>query len=90
MIAWHNATDERMYVNVDGDKKASMCRYYKLKIFSDEKRKLIADRTQEIAKREAQKIVDAIGFEVYENTRRQSLRADFERVARKSIKGDKL
>jgi hypothetical protein len=36
MVLWHLATDDRMYCNIEGNKKCSMPRYYKDKIFSDQ------------------------------------------------------
>lgn len=41
MIRWHNATDDRMYVNLFDGKRASMPRYYKQRIFDDQKRDLV-------------------------------------------------
>lgn len=42
MVKWHHADKEnRMYVNLEGGKKASMPRYYKQKIYTEEERKKI-------------------------------------------------
>lgn len=43
MIAWHKADlTERLYVNVDQGKKASMPRYYKDRIYTEQERAIIA------------------------------------------------
>lgn len=46
MIKWHMADMEnRMYVNVEGDKKAAMPRYYKNMLYSDVQREQVASVT---------------------------------------------
>lgn len=43
MIKWHKADLlNRMYINIDGGKKAAMPRYYKNKIYTDDERSIIA------------------------------------------------
>lgn len=46
---WHRATTDRMYVNLDGNKKAAMPRYYKQKIWNKQEQEVIGKLTMERA-----------------------------------------
>jgi hypothetical protein len=47
MITWHkNDLDNRMYLNIPGNKKIAMPRYYKQKMYNEEERKSISRATQ--------------------------------------------
>lgn len=48
MIAWHKADiNNRMYCNLEGGKKCTMPRYYKMKMYSEEEREVAGKVTRE-------------------------------------------
>lgn len=66
MRLWHKADlKERMYLNIEGGKKIAMPRYYKLKLYSDEERKIIADTIQEKLVKEEMDTIQSMGFASY-------------------------
>lgn len=49
IILWHKAdVENRIYLNIAGGKKASMPRYYKQKIYSDEEKEKITDHYRKV------------------------------------------
>lgn len=84
MRNWHLADcDNRMYVNVDGNKKVSMPRYFKDKIYSDEQRKRVAYFSRlEMIKRE-QKAMQEEGDNYYRNRSEKHI-AEFKKMHSRS------
>lgn len=60
MKFWHlNDAENRMYVNVDGNKKASMPRYYKDKIYGEDHRKIIGVKVRWKMEAELNKLIES-------------------------------
>lgn len=47
-IAWHNATDDRLYVVLPGGAKATLPRYYRAKIFEEDKLDRVLQNAKQI------------------------------------------
>lgn len=80
VIRWHKADlENRMYVNIEGGKKASMARYYKDRLYTEEERKRVAffQQIAMVAKEEEERIA---GGEMYEHERAQSILQSFKRM----------
>lgn len=75
-IKWHkNHMEDRMYLPLEDGKKAAMPRYYKLKIYDDDERSIIADAAMVKAEREFQKLYKRYGKEL--NKKMESARRAF-------------
>lgn len=71
MVNWHiSDTDNRMYINVGDNKRASMPRYYKDRIYSEQQRKRVAFiqsfKANEIAEKERAILMELHGDRYYE------------------------
>lgn len=62
MIKWHKEVlNERMYVNIPGNKKIAMPRYYKDKIYNELEKEKIANYLKEISEKEQEKLEEELG-----------------------------
>lgn len=86
MVSWHKATNDRMYINLEGGKKASMPRYYKNKIYDKAERSIIAEIHKEKLEEEAIRRA-ALGNLQTAREREQSVQAAFRRMYKNSEKG---
>lgn len=85
IVRWHKADlDNRVYVNLEDGKKASMPRYYKDKIYTDQERKRIAFIGEiEQGKKEAKQTMTS-------RDKAESDVAAFRRMRKNSTKGETL
>jgi len=66
MIKWHKEDlEKRMYVNIPGNKKIAMPRYYKDKIYNELEKQKISDYILKISEEETKKLEEELG-EQYE------------------------
>ena len=66
MIKWHKEDlEKRMYVNIPGNKKIAMPRYYKDKIYNELEKQKISDYLLKISEEETKKLEEELG-EQYE------------------------
>lgn len=94
MVNWHKADLlQRMYVNVDGNKKISMPRYFKDKIYTDIEREDISCHFQllhfDAMESQIKKYKELWG-EDYGPFLRESIKAQFERMYSRHSKNSKL
>lgn len=68
MIKWHKKDlEKRMYVNIPGNKKIAMPRYYKDKIYNELEKEKIAMYLKLVSEIEEEKLKDELGYD-YEKT----------------------
>lgn len=80
----------RVYVNVGDGKKATMARYYKNKMYSDEERKLIAETGMErMLDSQFDEVVKNADDKNYYSNRREAVKAAYKKQISKN-KNDKL
>lgn len=92
IIAWHKADlENRMYVNVAGGKKASMCRYYKDRLYSLEER-LISARHQVKRLEDAARKKSRFVYDLRKDwlNKRAAINASIGRVIFNNLKTEKL
>lgn len=90
MIRWHKADIlNRMYINVEAGKKASMPRYYKDRIYTDLEREEVAyHQLKELTKRKIEEYEQ--GGEGYEEIRQQRIAGAFRKLYASALKTEKL
>ncbi|QXP07918.1 MAG: replication initiator protein [Arizlama microvirus] len=93
MIQWHHADHlNRMYINLDGGKKAAMPRYYKDKIYNQETRSEIAGYQKgEMEKKFLKNAEKHMDDKNYLKNQKAAIQAAFERMYHKAEQGrDKI
>lgn len=90
MIEWHGKDLlNRMYVNLDGGKKAAMPRYYKDKLYSHEERILVANHQQAIIQQKQMEAEKRMTYQDIKN-REQAIFAAYRKHKMKADSQDKL
>jgi len=94
MKLWHKSDLlNRMYINIDGGKKAAMPRYYKNKIYTDEQRKEIAGYQKGEIENRLLKNMSKVSHSVWDEETRnknQAIKAAFDRMEYLSRSRQKL
>lgn len=90
IVEWHLADlENRMYLNLEGGKKASMPRYYKDKIYSEEQREIIAEKYLSEMRERENKLIAKYGQEELDRLREQEILHKHEKF-KNNYKKDKL
>lgn len=90
MVNWHkNDIDNRMYVNIEQNKKIAMPRYYKQRIYTDEQRKKIAWFNQEKYEQQEEKLKLELG-ENYNNVMAERHLQQFKKMHKNATKNKTL
>jgi len=87
MIKWHKEDlEKRMYVNIPGNKKIAMPRYYKDKIYNELEKQKISDYLLKISEEETKKLEEQLG-EQYEKVMVERHINQFSKMYKNAEKG---
>lgn len=90
MEQWHkNDLENRMYVPLLDNKKASMPRYYKDKLYSDQERQIISQAMGKLTDKEIQELTDQLGGNFLAD-KKDHIQASYQRMWKKSIDKNKI
>lgn len=90
MVAWHKADlENRMFVNIEGGKKASMPRYFKERLYNKGERATIGEKMAKLRQKEIDEQMKVEG-DLYYRNKFQNDAAAFEQMKRSADKNNIL